>query len=75
LSDEEDAYRKVEIPEASRKARGGTPFEPGRERQAPAAVEDTSTPETAMLLEEVLRRDNLVKAYHRVRTNKGAPGG
>ena len=27
-----------------------------------------------MLLEEVLRRENLVKAYHRVRTNKGAPG-
>ena len=27
-----------------------------------------------MLLEEVLRRENLVKAYHRVRTNKGATG-
>ena len=27
-----------------------------------------------MLLEEVLRRENLVKAYHRVRTNKGSPG-
>ena len=27
-----------------------------------------------MLLEEVLRRENLIKAYHRVRTNKGAPG-
>jgi RNA-directed DNA polymerase len=74
LSDEEDAYRKVEIPEASRKARGGTPFEPGRERQAPAAVEDTSTPETTMLLEEVLRDDNLKRAYQKVRSNKGAPG-
>jgi RNA-directed DNA polymerase len=74
LSDEEDAYRKVEIPEASRKARGGTPFESGRERQAPAAVEDTATPETTMLLEEVLRHDNLKRAYQRVRSNKGAPG-
>ena len=46
LSDDRDAYRKVEIPEASRKARGGTPFETGRERQAPTAAEDTSTPET-----------------------------
>ena len=27
-----------------------------------------------MLLEEVLRRENLVKAYHKVRANKGAPG-
>ena len=74
MSDERDAYRKVEIPEASRKARGGTPFEPGRERQAPAAVEDASTPETMMLLEEVLRDDNLKRAYQRVRSNKGAPG-
>jgi hypothetical protein len=32
LSDEEDAYRKVEIPEASRKERGGTPQGTGRER-------------------------------------------
>lgn len=74
MSDERDAYRKVEIPEASRKARDGTPFEPGRERQAPAAVEDTSTPETTMLLEEVLRDDNLKRAYQKVRSNKGAPG-
>jgi RNA-directed DNA polymerase len=27
-----------------------------------------------MLLEEVLRRENLIKAYQRVRANKGAPG-
>ena len=27
-----------------------------------------------MLMEEVLRRENLVKAYHRVRANKGASG-
>lgn len=27
-----------------------------------------------MLVEEVLRRENLVKAYHRVRANKGTPG-
>jgi RNA-directed DNA polymerase len=27
-----------------------------------------------MLLEEVLRRENLIKAYHKVRVNKGAPG-
>jgi len=27
-----------------------------------------------MLMEEVLRRENLIKAYHRVRANKGAPG-
>ena len=74
LSDETDADRKAEMPEDSRKGRGGTSPDRGRERQASAAVEETSLPETTMLLEEVLRRENLVKAYHRVRTNKGAPG-
>jgi len=62
------------MPKDSRKGRGGTSLGTGRERQAPAAVEETSRPETTMLTEEVLRRENLVKAYHRVRANKGAPG-
>ena len=44
LMDEADADRKAEIPEDSRKARGGTSRGMGRERQAPAAVEgDTPT--------------------------------
>ena len=72
--DEEDADRTVEIPEDSRKGRGGTSLGTGRERQASAAVEETSRPETTMRMEEVLRRENLVTAYHRVRANKGAPG-
>lgn len=46
----------------------------GRERQASAAVKDESRPETTMLLEEVLRRENLITAYRKVRANKGAPG-
>ena len=72
--DEEDADRKVETPEDSRMERGGTSLGTGRERQASAAVEETSRPETTMRMEEVLRRENLVTAYHRVRANKGAPG-
>jgi RNA-directed DNA polymerase len=72
--DERDADRKAEMPEDSRKGTGGTGLSMGRERQVSAAVEETFPPETTMLLEEVLRRENLVKAYHRVRTNKGAPG-
>ena len=74
MTDETDADRKVEIPEAPRKERSGTPQGTGRERQASAAVEETPRPETTMLMEEVLRRENLVKAYHRVRANKGAAG-
>ena len=74
MTDEPDADRKVEIPEDSRKETGGTGLGRGRERQASAAAEDTSPPETTMLLEEVLRHENLKRAYHRVRSNKGAPG-
>ena len=74
MSGERDADKRVEIPKASRKERSGTPHETGRERQAPAAVEETSHPETTRLLEEVLRHDNLRRAYQRVRANKGAPG-
>ncbi len=40
----------------------------------PAVAEDAPTPETTMLLEEVLRDDNLKRAYQKVRSNKGAPG-
>ena len=74
LTDEEGADGEGEMPEDSRKGRDGTSSDTGRERQASAAVEGSSRPETTMLLEEVLRRENLVKAYHRVRANKGAPG-
>ena len=74
LTDEKGAGRKAEMPEDSRKGRGGTSLDTGRERQASAAVAERTQPETTMLLEEVLRRENLVKAYHRVRINKGAPG-
>jgi RNA-directed DNA polymerase len=74
LTDERDARRRVEIPEASRKERSGTPQGTGRERQASAAVKETPTPETTMLIEEVLRHENLKRAYQRVYANKGAPG-
>ena len=74
MSDERGADRKAEIPEASRRIGGGTPERTGRERQTSAAVKETSHPETTMLLEEVLRHDNLKRAYQRVRANKGAPG-
>ena len=70
LTDETDADRKAEMPEDSRKGRGGTSPGTGRERQASAAAEETSRPETTMLMEEVLRRENLVKAYHRVRRTR-----
>gem|GEM_PF-4106705 len=38
--------------------RGGTSPGTGRERQASAAVEETSRPEATILMEEVMRREN-----------------
>jgi RNA-directed DNA polymerase len=45
-----------------------------RERQAFAAAEENAQPEATKLLEEVLRRENLITALRRVQSNKGAPG-
>ena len=59
MMDERDADRKAEMPEDSRKGRGGTSPGTGRERQAPAAAEEISRSETTTLLEEALHRENL----------------
>jgi RNA-directed DNA polymerase len=52
---------------------GGTDREPAREDQACAArpIPDTRSP---TLIEEVVRRENMMAAYERVRSNGGAPG-
>jgi len=72
--DEADADRRAEMPEDSRKVAGGTGEKKERERQASAAVKEKTQPEAEMLLEEVLRRENMLRALKRVRSNKGAPG-
>ena len=64
----------AERPKDSRKAAGGTRKNTERERQASAAEKGKTQPKAEDLLEEVLRRENLLKALHRVRSNKGAPG-
>jgi len=74
LTNEKDAGRRAEMPEDSRTERGGTSLNTGRERQTSAAVKEETRPETTMLLEEVLRSENLTTAHRRVKTNKGAPG-
>jgi len=72
--DEEDAQRKAEMPEDSRKVADGIRKNTERERQTSAAAEENAPPETTKLLEEVLRRENLIAALYRVQSNKGAPG-
>ena len=62
------------MPERPRRAGGGTAEGTGGERQAPAARGREAGAETSMLMEEVLRRENLMAAYGRVVRNAGAAG-
>jgi RNA-directed DNA polymerase len=64
----------AEKPEDSRRAAGGTRESTGRERQASAVGTEEPRPKAEGLLEEVLRRENLMEALKRVRSNRGAPG-
>src|SRR5512135_2018980 len=72
--DEIDADRRAEMPEDSREVAGGTGEKKERERQASTAVKEKTQPEGMGLLEEVLRRENMLSAFRRVCSNKGAPG-
>jgi RNA-directed DNA polymerase len=72
--DETDADKRAEMPEDSRKVTGGAGETKERERQASTAVKGKTQPEAERLLEEVLRRENMLSALRRVRSNKGAPG-
>ena len=71
---ETGADRRAEMPEDSRKIAGGTGEKKERERQASTAVKEKTQPEARRLLEEVLRRENMLSALRRVRSNKGASG-
>src|SRR5512139_3667435 len=72
--DETDADKRAEMPEDSRKVAGGAGERKERERQASTAVKEKTQPGAMGLLEEVLRRENMLSAFRRVRSNKGAPG-
>ena len=71
---EEDVDEKAGKPERSRKVGGGTAEDTTPARQALAARGDKAKAEARSLIEEVLRRENVQKAYRRVVANGGAPG-
>jgi len=71
---EEGADKKAEMPERPRKAGGGTAEDTGFERQADTAHRGNAGDETSRLMEEVLRRENVLAAYKRVVRNGGAAG-
>ena len=64
----------TEKPQRPWKEAAGSRHEPGLVRQTATASADPIGPQTQTLMEEVLRRENLLKALKRVQSNKGAPG-
>ena len=71
---EGDVASRAEMPERTRKAGGGTAGGTGTERQARTAGREEAGDGAPKLMEEVLRRENLVKAHARVVKNGGAAG-
>jgi len=69
-----DVASRAERPERAWKASGGTAHGPGVDRQARTACEGNVRDGTPTLMEEVLRRENLMAAHQRVVRNGGAPG-
>ena len=62
------------MPERPRRAGGGTAEGTGVERQARPARGGETGDGTPLLMEEVLRRENVFAAYERVKRNGGAAG-
>ena len=71
---ERDADQSAEMRERAGRGRGGTAASTGRVRQTGTARVEVSITETSRLMEEVLRRENLIRAHARVVGNGGAPG-
>jgi RNA-directed DNA polymerase len=72
--DEVDAAKRAGKPERPRGEGGGTAGIPEVARQASRAQEEPAGHQARSLIEEVLRRANLIKAHQRVVRNGGAPG-
>jgi RNA-directed DNA polymerase len=71
---EADADTRAERPSRPRKAARGTGEGMGAARQTGTARGDASGDEALTLIEQVVRRENLVAAHARVVRNGGAPG-
>lgn len=72
--DDADAGTRAERPAPNRMGAGGTSEQPTTGRQTSAARGDPMEAEARRLLEQALRRENVLAAYARVVQNAGAPG-
>lgn len=66
--------KREEMPARSSKAKDGIWSRREVEGQTRAACDENAGDNTSKLMEEVLRRENLMRAYERVKGNKGAAG-
>jgi RNA-directed DNA polymerase len=71
---ERDADQRAEMRAHTGRGRGGTATSTERVRQTDTARVEYAITETSRLMEEVLRRDNLMRAHTRVVQNGGAAG-
>jgi RNA-directed DNA polymerase len=69
-----DADQKAETPERRTRVGGGTAEGKPHAHQTDTACAGHVGQSVVVTLEEVLDRENMLKAYHRVKGNKGAPG-
>lgn len=65
---------KAEMPERRLRIGGGTAEGKPHARQTGTACDDHAGQPVLVTMEEVLNRENMLQAYHRVVGNKGAPG-
>jgi RNA-directed DNA polymerase len=71
---ERDADKKAEMLERGRETSGGTAHDSMQRASSVATWGEQAGDEGSTLMDEVLRRENLVAAYKRVVRNDGAPG-
>src|SRR5690606_34152143 len=65
---------KAELPEQRPRVGGGTAEGQPHARQTGTACDAPAGPPVPVTMEEVLSRENMLQAYHRVVSNRGAPG-
>lgn len=70
----EDAGMKAEMLKPPRRAGGGTADGTGLEREPDTTLSESTGDEATMLMEQMVRRSNMLAAYRRVVANGGAPG-
>ncbi|MCH8246411.1 MAG: group II intron reverse transcriptase/maturase, partial [Bacteroidetes bacterium] len=71
---ERDADMKAETPEAHPEGRGRNPREQGMSASSATALRESSYLKASSVMEAVVERENMARAYRRVVSNRGSAG-